>query len=51
VAANVAQGLQLTGDLTGLDVNALLRRLAGATGDGAATPIPLSPDGDGAARS
>jgi flotillin len=36
VAANVAQGLQLSGDLTGIDVAALLRRLGGATG--AATP-------------
>ena len=32
VAANVAQGLQLSGDLTGIDVAALLRRLGGAAG-------------------
>ncbi|GAB2918146.1 flotillin family protein [Rhodococcus aerolatus] len=39
VAANVAQGLQLSGDLTGIDVPALLKRLSGAvekpTTDGA----------------
>jgi flotillin len=47
VAANVAQGLQLSGDLTGLDVAALLRRLSGAAGAGStgaadgATPVPI----------
>ncbi|WP_369135776.1 flotillin domain-containing protein [Modestobacter sp. I12A-02662] len=50
VAANVAQGLQLSGDLTGLDVGAVLRRLGkGVTEDGgapAATRVQL--DGDGA---
>ena len=37
VAANVAQGLQLSGDLTGIDVAALLRRLGGAAGAQVAT--------------
>ena len=51
VASNVAQGLQLSGDLTGLDIPALLRRLSGAAGvptaDGV-TRVPLvSADGDG----
>jgi flotillin len=50
VAANVAQGLRLSGDLTRLDVGALLRRLGkGVTEDGgapAATRVQL--DGDGA---
>ena len=43
VAANVAQGLQLSGDLTGVDVAALLRKLGGATpnGDGV-TRVPIS---------
>ena len=57
VAANVAQGLQLSGDLTGLDVGALLRRLGGAAGasvsDGAVTRVPLDgvrADGDGPPR-
>jgi flotillin len=45
VAANVAQGLQLSGDLTGLDVGALLRRLAGAKDQDDATAIPVSVDG------
>ena len=51
VAANVAQGLQLSGDLTGIDVAALLRRLGGVTGaapavDGA-THVPIvTVDGD-----
>ena len=47
VAANVAQGLQLSGDLTGLDVGALLRRLGTGTTDGAepVTRVPL--DGAG----
>ena len=49
VASNVAQGLQLSGDLTGIDVAALLRRLGGATGADAVTRIPISSDGDGAA--
>jgi flotillin len=50
VAANVAQGLQLSGDLTGIDVAALLRRLSGSTGTGdGAIRIPvISEDGDGA---
>jgi flotillin len=53
VASNVAQGLQLSGDLTGLDVTALLRRLTKAqdAADGV-TRIPVdgvSPDGNGAA--
>ena len=54
VAANVAQGLQLSGDLTGLDVGAMLRRLGkGAADDveassapAAVTRVPL--DGNGA---
>ncbi len=46
VASNVAQGLQLSGDLTGIDVTALLRRLAGAAGTAApsvdgATHVPI----------
>jgi flotillin len=50
VAANVAQGLQLSGDLTGLDVAALLKRLgSGAAGTvaetGPPTRVPL--DGNG----
>lgn len=52
VAANVAQGLQLSGDLTGIDVAALLRRLGGATGspgqgsgDGV-TRVPITGDSD-----
>lgn len=48
VAANVAQGLQLSGDLTGIDVAALLRRLSGSTAgtvDGV-TRVPISSDGD-----
>jgi len=53
VAANVAQGLQLSGDLTGLDVGALLKRLgSGAAGLDAApaTRVPLdgSSNGNGA---
>jgi flotillin len=46
MAANVAQGLQLSGDLTGIDVAALLRRLSGSaasTVDGV-TRVPQ--DGD-----
>ena len=50
VAANVAQGLQLSGDLTGIDVAALLRRLSGAAGTDAVTRVPISSDGDGATR-
>ena len=53
VAANVAQGLQLSGDLTGLDVGAMLRRLGkGAADDAeiafspAVTRVPV--DGNGA---
>ncbi len=53
VASNVAQGLQLSGDLTGIDVAALLRRLsssaAASTVEGV-TRVPISSDGDGAAR-
>ena len=49
VAANVAQGLQLSGDLTGIDVAALLRRLGGATGVDSVTRVPISSDGDSAA--
>ena len=45
VAANVAQGMQLTGDLTGLDVAAMLRRLGVGATDGApessVTHVPL----------
>jgi flotillin len=53
VAANVAQGLQLSGDLTGIDVGALLRRLGGAANAGVAdrvTHVPVvAVDGDAAA--
>jgi flotillin len=38
--------LQLSGDLTGIDVSALLRRLSGAAGDGV-TRVPITSDGDG----
>jgi flotillin len=49
VAANVAQGLQLSTDLTGIDVAALLRRLGGGSGNGpGVTQIPLIADGDSA---
>jgi flotillin len=51
VAANVAQGLQLSGDLTGIDVASLLRRLGGASGAGltattgnGATHVPITVD-------
>jgi flotillin len=45
VAANVAQGLQLSGDLTGLDVGGLLRRLgAGAAAEQAAGSAGDEPD-------
>jgi flotillin len=44
----VVQGLQLSGDLTGIDVAALLRRLGGATGSDGVTRVPIS-DGDAAA--
>jgi flotillin len=47
VAANVAQGLQLSGDLTGIDVAALLRRLGSAGNGNGATPVPITSDGDG----
>ena len=47
VAANVAQGLQLSGDLTGVDVTALLRRLGGASGTDGVTRVPITADGDG----
>jgi flotillin len=56
VASNVPQGLQLSGDLTGVDVAALLRRLSRAAGDAGeacshgadgVTRVPLIPsDGD-----
>ena len=49
VAANVAQGLQLSGDLTGIDVAGLLRRLGGAAGAQAAddvTHVPVVVDGE-----
>jgi flotillin len=49
VAANVAQGLQLSGDLTGIDVGALLRRLSGSAGADVVTRVPISSDGDGSA--
>ncbi|SDF99637.1 flotillin [Blastococcus aurantiacus] len=52
VASNVAQGLQLSGDLTGIDVAALLRRLsssAAASAVDGVTMVPISSDGDGAA--
>ena len=52
VAANVAQGLQLSGDLTGVDIAALLRRLGGTTpaADGA-TRVPITTaDGEEPAR-
>ena len=55
VAANVAQGLQLSGDLTGLDVAGMLRRLGAGAVDAepaaAATRVPLDgvpSDGAGA---
>ena len=38
VAANVEQGLQLTGDLTGIDLRALLERLSQGAGESAAAP-------------
>ena len=43
VAANVAQGLQLSGDLTGIDVAALLRRLSGSRRWPTASPGCRSP--------
>ena len=42
--------VQLSGDLTGVDVAALLRRLGGATGTDAVTRVPITADGDGAAH-
>jgi flotillin len=45
VASNVAQGLQLSGDLTGIDVAALLRRLSGAVGADGVTRVPITSDG------
>ncbi|MEI4271600.1 flotillin domain-containing protein [Klenkia sp. LSe6-5] len=48
VAANVAQGLQLSGDLTGLDVPALLKRLSGAAADGSGPASPERVPVDGA---
>ena len=50
VAANVAQGLQLSGDLTGVDVGLLLRRLGGlAAAAEPATAVPITVDGEPAA--
>ena len=47
VATNVAQGLQLSGDLTGLDIAAVLRRLGAMPGPEAVTPVPIvTVDGD-----
>jgi flotillin len=43
VAANVAQGLQLSGDLTGLDVAGLLRRLGGGAAERAGDAAPPAP--------
>jgi flotillin len=43
VAANVAQGLQLSGDLTGLDVAGLLRRLGGGATERAGDAAPPAP--------
>ena len=43
-----AQGLQLSGDLTGIDVAALLRRISSVGGDGV-TRVPITSDGDGSA--
>jgi hypothetical protein len=43
VAANVAQGLQLSGDLTGVDVAALLRRLVVRHRWPTASPASRSP--------
>jgi flotillin len=45
VASNVAQGLQLGTDLTGIDLAALLARLGGAAADGDAprTPKQVAP--------
>jgi flotillin len=51
VASNVAQGLQLSGDLTGIDVAALLHRLGSSTGgtEDGVTRVPITSDGDGTA--
>jgi flotillin len=47
VASNVAQGLQLSTDLTGIDMAALLRRLGGTTGTGdGVTHVPVVVDGE-----
>ena len=52
VAANVAQGLQLSGDLTGLDVAGMLRRLGTGAADDVAGATPpatrVQLDGNGA---
>ncbi|MGY1602032.1 flotillin family protein [Geodermatophilus sp. SYSU D00815] len=54
VAANVAQGLQLSGDLTGVDVAGLLRRLGRVAvpeeADGVTRVPVVTVDGDGASR-
>ncbi|MGY1615930.1 flotillin family protein [Geodermatophilus sp. SYSU D00691] len=51
VAANVAQGLQISGDLTGVDVAGLLRRLGRVAGpeeaDGVTRVPVVTVDGDG----
>jgi flotillin len=50
VASNVAQGLQLSGDLTGIDMAQLLKRLSGdavsSFGTGTGTVVPV--DGENA---
>jgi flotillin len=52
VAANVAQGLQLSSDLTGVDIPALLARLGGTgTGDGSSGAGPSTGDGTAATGS
>ena len=38
---------QLSGDLTGIDVAALLRRLGGTPGADGVTRVPIASDGDG----
>jgi flotillin len=56
VAANVEQGLQLSGDLTGIDLRALLARLSATGADGAAPsdppagPTPAAVEGPAPAR-
>ncbi len=44
VAANVAQGLEMGSDLTGVDIRALLGKLGGAAGAGTVEkPAPAAP--------